>query len=370
MYQVIIKPHWEISRDGAVPLDTTVLLKLLLLVQKTGSIAQAAQAIGLSYRYAWGLLREAEKLFGSALINSERGRGTDLTPIAQTLIWADRRIVARLSPLLESLASELESELIKTTAKNSKAIRLDASHGFAVATLLKHINMAKVPIELRYRNSTDAIAALVRQECDLAGFHVPLGKFERATVAHYARWLNPQKHCLLHLAVRDIGLFVAPGNPKDIHDLHDLVRSDVHFVNRQSGSGTRMMLELMLAKLSISTNDINGFESAELTHAAVAAYIASGMGDVGIGVRTAGQHFGLEFIPLLRERYFFALPFALLDDPLIRQVIGLLLSPSFRADVDALAGYDATDTGKIQSLADAFDNVGKIAKRAVIPAKP
>jgi molybdate transport repressor ModE-like protein len=362
MYRVTINPHWEISRDTEASLDTSVLLRLLLFVQTTGSIAQAAQSVGLSYRYAWGLLRDAEKLFGNPLINSGRGRGTDLTPLAEKLIWADRRIAARLSPLLESLASELENELIKTVTEKPKTIHLDASHGFAVATLLKHINAAKVPIELRYRNSTDAVASLARQECELAGFHVPLGEFEHEAVACFTRWLDPQAHCLMHLAVRNLGLFVPAGNPKRIHNLHDLTRKDVHFVNRQAGSGTRMVLELMLEGASISPRDINGFESAELTHSAVAAFIASGMGDVGIGVHTAAHHFGLDFIPLLRERYFFAMPVAALEDPLVQQVISILQSSSFRTDVNNLAGYDATDTGKIQSLTEAFGVMKKTKK--------
>lgn len=362
MYQVAINPHWEISRDSAIPLDTAMLLRLLLSVQDTGSIAQAAQSARLSYRYAWGLLHDAEKLFGNALISSGRGRGTSLTPLAEKLIWADRRIAARLSPLLQSLASELESELMKTVVAKQKAIRLDASHGFAVATLLRYINSTKLPIELRYRNSSDAVVALARKECDLAGFHVPLGEFECPAMKQYMRWLDPQVHCLIHVALRDIGLFVAAGNPKRIRGLQDLARRDLHFVNRQVGSGTRMMLELMLAGASIDPKDINGFESAELTHAAVAAYIASGMGDVGIGVQTAAQHFGLDFIPLVNERYFFALPRALMDDPLIRQVIEILQSEPFRAEVDNLPGYHSSETGTILTLSEAFSCMKKRRK--------
>lgn len=253
--------------------------------------------------------------------------------------------------------------MIKTVGDKPNALHLDASHGFAVAALLRHLNAAKLPVELRYRNSSDAVAALARQECDLAGFHVPLGEFEAAAVAHYAHWLHPQAHCLIHLAVRNFGLLVAAGNPKRIRDLHDLTRSDVHFVNRQVGSGTRMMLELMLAGAAISPHDINGFESAELTHSAVAAFIASGMGDVGMGVQTAADHFGLDFVPLVRERYFFALPTASMEEPLVKQVIAILQSPAFRAEVDHLAGYDGTDTGKIESLTDAFGSAGIIKKR-------
>jgi molybdate transport repressor ModE-like protein len=354
MIKINIRPHWEISFDAGPALDTAALLGLLLAIQDSGSIAQAAKAVKLSYRYAWGLLREAERLFGAALLDTGRGRGTRLTPLAQKLVWADRRIAARLSPTLASLASELESELGKMAPDKLRMIRMDASHGFAVAALIEHLNQAKLPIELRYRNSTDAVAALSRNECDLAGFHVPTGQFERPAMAWYARWLDPAKHCLIHLAVRHQGLFVAPGNPKGIRGLADLMRADVRFVNRQVGSGTRMLLELMLNGAGLSGHGINGFNSAEFTHSAVAAYIASGMADVGIGVQTAAQRFGLDFIALARERYFFAMPIASVEEPLIRQLITILQSPAYQRVVNDLAGYDAADTGKFLSLEQAF----------------
>lgn len=354
MYSINISPTWEISQEESPRLAIPPLLALLSAIGESGSIAEAARKVGLSYRYAWGLLRDGEKLFGHPLMTTERGRGTRLTPLGEKLIWADQRIRARLTPTLESLASELENELNRMFAEKAAAIRLDASHGFAVAALLTHLGAARVPVNLRYRNSTDAVAALSRNECDLAGFHVPMGKFERPAFSHYARWLQPHTHRLVHLATRCQGLFVAPGNPKNIRSPEDLVRSDVRFVNRQAGSGTRMLFELMLADERIAAAQINGFENAEFTHSAVAAYIASGMADVGIGVQTAAHRFRLDFIPLVRERYFFAVPAALIEDPLMQQIIGILRSGSFRAVVDGLAGYDGTDTGNILSLEEAF----------------
>ena len=354
MFKVHIRPHWEISFNAEPPIDTAALLGLLVAVQDTGSIAQAAKTVKLSYRYAWGLLREAEALFGDSLLQTGRGRGTQLTPLAQKLVWADRRIAARLSPTLDSLASELETELGKMAAERLRVIRMDASHGFAVAALMVHLNSVEMPVELRYRNSTDAVAALSRRECDLAGFHVPTGQFEQAAVAWYTRWLDPDQHCLIHLAVRHQGLFVAPGNPLGISTLADLARSDVRFVNRQVGSGTRMLLELMLEDAGVSPHAIGGYNSAEFTHSAVAAYIASGMADVGIGVRTAAQRFKLDFIPLVRERYFFAVRSDALGDPLLKQLVGVLQLPEYHARVDELTGYDAADTGTIMSLKQAF----------------
>jgi molybdate transport repressor ModE-like protein len=357
MLKVHIRPHWEISFSADAPLDTAALLGLLLGIADSGSIAQAAKGVGLSYRYAWGLLREAERLFGQQLLDSGRGRGTTLTPLAQKLVWADRRIAARLSPTLDSLASELEAELGKVSARTLRAIRIDASHGFAVAALTGMLNRIELPIELRYRTSTDAVAALARRECDLAGFHIPSGRFEEPTVAWYLRWLDPEQHSLVHIAGREQGLFVLRGNPLGVQGLADLPRPGVRFVNRQIGSGTRMLLEMMLAAEGIAPERINGYNSAEFTHSAVAAYIASGMADVGIGVRTAAERFKLDFIPLVRERYFFAVRTDALDDPLMRQLVAVLHQDEYHRVVDALPGYDARRTGQIESVGQAFGNV-------------
>ncbi len=357
MFKVRINPHWEISRDDSQTLDTAVLLSLLRAIEENGSIARAAQTVGLSYRYAWGLLREAETLFGHSLMQTGRGRGTQLSPLAEKLIWADRRVSARLSPTLDSLASELETELSKALGNVPAKVRLDASHGFAVAAFLKLAEESGLPIDLRYRNSTDAVAALSRGESDLAGFHVPLGEFEPLSVERYGKWLDARSHRLIHLATRTQGLFVNPGNPLGIRGLDDLVRADVRFVNRQVGSGTRLLLELMLPRHGITAAMVNGYENTEFTHSAVAAFIASGMADVGFGVQTAAERFKLDFIPLARERYFFAVSAEALEQPKMRKVVEVVRSAEFRQSVQQLAGYEAADTGQILTLQQAFGSL-------------
>jgi molybdate transport repressor ModE-like protein len=349
-----LRPHWEVGRERERRVDTTGLLVLLAAVQDSGSLAQAARGLGWSYRHCWGLVKQAEALFGGPLIASGRGRGSVLTELAHKLLWADRRIAARLSPLLESLASEIEHELDRDRAPRRAVVRIDASHGFAVARLLEQIQAAQIPVELRYRNSLESVAALARGDCDLAGFHVPVGEFEPRALQRYLRWLRPDTHSLVHLAVRTQGLFVAAGNPKRIRGLPDLARADVRFVNRPEGSGTRLLTELLLERAGIATGAVHGYDDTELTHAAVAAYIASGMADVGIGVQTAAQRFGLQFVPLLRERYFFALPTASLALPHVRPVLALLASPGCRAAIASLAGYHAAETGRVQALDEAF----------------
>ncbi|MDP1687386.1 substrate-binding domain-containing protein [Hydrogenophaga sp.] len=354
MLRITLQPRWHLSQDDGPALDANTLLQLLAAVQASGSIAQAGRDIGLSYRHAWGLLQQAETLFGQPLLVRGRGRGSALTELGDKLIWADARIGARLQPLLESLASELEGELGRVQRRQRAVPRLHASHGFAVAALREQLAARQVPVELRYRNSLEAVAALAQGDCELAGFHVPLGEFEAAAAQRYLPWLKPDHHLLVHLAVRTQGLFCAPGNPLGIRGLADLARRGLRFVNRPEGSGTRVLTDLLLQRHGIATRQVAGFENTELTHAGVAAYVASGMADVGIGVQTAAHRFGLHFIPLLKERYFFALPPDAMDRAELRPVLTVLRSPAFRSRVAALQGYEAANTGQVTTVGEAF----------------
>ncbi len=354
MLRITLQPQWRIAQEDGPALDANTLLGLLAAVQGSGSISQAGRELGLSYRHAWGLLQQAEQLFGQPLLVRGRGRGSALTPLGEKLIWADARIGARLQPLLESLASELEGELGRVQRRQRAVPRLHASHGVAVAALREQLAARQVPVELRYRSSLEAVAALAQGDCELAGFHVPLGEFEAAAARRYLTWLKPDQHLLVQLAVRTQGLFVAAGNPLGLRGLADLARPGLRFVNRPEGSGTRVLTDLLLKREGIAPQAVAGYDNTELTHAAVAAYVASGMADVGIGVQTAAHRFGLHFIPLLKERYFFALPADALDRTELRPVLTVLRSPAFRARVAALKGYEAAHTGEVMGVAAAF----------------
>lgn len=354
MWRVAIDHQWRLARGEGEPLGLPPLLRLLARLQASGNISAAARDAGMSYRGAWGLLRDFERAFNASLVIKTRGRGTQLSPLAETLLWAEQRVAARLSPTLESLASELESELEALIAPTRVGIRINASHGFAVAALVEALSERQVPVELKYRNSTEAVAALARRECDFAGFHVAIGTNQAASVRPYLQWLDAKVHVLIHLAVRTQGLLVARGNPHQIDGLSDLARPELRFVNRQLGSGTRMLLDLLLAQHRVSPTAINGYANAEFTHAAVAAFIASGMADVGFGLETAARRFQLDFLPLLQERYFFACETSALHAQATRGVVELLRSEDMRKVIDALPGYDGAATGQVLSIVAAF----------------
>jgi len=346
MIRVEIRPDWIVRDAAGQPTALPALLGLLLAVSELGSISKAATARGMSYRHAWGLLQQFSAQFGVELVHKVRGQGTVLSPLAEKLMWADRRIHARLTPMLDSLASELQQELARVLVGDAQVLRLTASHGFAVAALVTQLNEHGVTVDINYRSSSDAVAALARGECDLAGFHLPVGELEGAAAAKYRAWLDPERHALLHLAYRMQGLFVAKGNPKGVTSLADLARQDLRFVNRQKGSGTRVLLELLLADRGVDPAVINRSGTAEFTHAAVAAYVASGMADVGFGVETAARRFDLDFIPVIRERYFLACDAGALDTPLLTSAQAAMASGAFREVLSALPGYDGALSGE------------------------
>ncbi|MGN0918005.1 MAG: substrate-binding domain-containing protein [Oxalobacter sp.] len=367
MYKVSIEPHWRISHDRKQPMDTAMLLKLLDAIQNAGTILQAAKEMKLSYRHAWGLLREAEAIFGTPLLEKNRGRGTTLTRFASTLLWAQKRISARLSAILESLSSELEIELAKSVYTYLQSLRLCASHGFAVSVLMENIIRQELSVNLRYQNSMESLASLAQGDCEIAGFHLPVMIEDENTLQPFLRYLSNDSHLLIHLANLEQGLLIAQGNPKRILSFRDLTKDNVRFVNRQSGSSTRQLFESMLAKNGIDSSKINGFETTEFTHAAVAAYIASNMADVGFGVETAARRFGLDFVPLVKERYFFAIPKDMLQNPTMREILAIMNSRQFSLEINQLGGYDATDTGHIYSVDDIIRVTPKKQKQPFYP---
>ena len=356
MKRVSIKPHWTIRFPEGKTLPPR-LLDLLAQVQTHGSLSAACQTSRTSYRHAWELIRQGEALFGAGLLQMERGRGSRLTPLGEKLVWADQRIAARLAPGLDSLSAELESEIESILRLEPVLLRIHASHGFAIETLFERLSTAGIPFERRYVSSLQAPAGLRDGACDMAGFHIPMGSQEATALAHYRRWLDPTRHVIIDLATRRQGLMVPPGNPLKIYEVDDLVRPDVRFINRQRNSGTRFLLEGLLTEAGIDSDRINGFEQGEFTHAAVAAYVASGMADVGFGLETASRRFKLDFNPLANERYFLMCDGSALEQPVFRRVVEMLIDPAFRATVDALPGYDARHAGRVQQLADAFPSL-------------
>lgn len=186
MKQVAIRPVWTIQDPDGPPLSPR-LIELLVQVHAQGSLLVAAKTLGLSYRHAWDVVRQGEQHFDAPLLHMARGKGSTLTELGERIVWADHRIVARLKPVLDSLASELAAELHRALSETAPLLRLQASHGFAIERLVQRLQHDGIRTELSYGTSSVAAAALHEGDCDIAGLHVAIGAMQDGVLAHYAR---------------------------------------------------------------------------------------------------------------------------------------------------------------------------------------
>ncbi len=369
MKHVSIRPVWTIQ-DSSGPLLPARLVELLVQVSECGSLLLAARTLGLSYRRAWDLVRQGEQVFGAPLLLMERGRGSTLTELGARIVWADKRIHARLKPTLETLSSELAEALRGALSETPSALRIHASHGFAIERLIERLADDGLEVGFQYASSSAAAAALREGDCDVAGLHLPLGPMEPVALAHYRPWLHGLDLTLVDIANRRQGLMVRPGNPKELYALTDLARPQVRFINRQPGSGTRLLLEGLLRSQGIAATQIAGFEQGEYTHAAVAAYVASGMADVGFGLEPPARHFKLDFVPIAAERYFLLCRDEVMQTAALQTVLAVLRDPGFQAMLAGLPGYDPAAAGRVTPLLQAYPALQTPAPSPAPPHSP
>ena len=209
-------------------------------------------------------------------------------------------------------------------------------------------------LDLQFRGSLDCLASLARSQCDLAGFHIPEHAISKSMLLRYRKWLKPRSEKLIEFVTRQQGLMVASGNPKQIYNLNDLAKQNVRFVNRQQGSGTRLLLDMLLDQAGIEQGQIQGMQHEEFTHAAVAATVASGKADAGMGIEAAARQFDLDFVPLAGERYFLIIHQQNLLQPAVKQLISAMQSSEFKNVIARLPGYDASRAGEITSIKKVF----------------
>jgi putative molybdopterin biosynthesis protein len=223
-----------------------------------------------------------------------------------------------------------------------QTIVFSGSHDLAMEhlshNLSKYINLLSLPV-----GSLDGLVALRQGLCQLAGSHLQDtdGEYNTPYVRHF---FPDHATSMFTLAYREQGLMLAPGNPKGIHELADLARPDVTFINRQSGSGTRLWLDRRLKELGILPDQISGYENTVRTHTECADLIQSGQVDAGIGLQAAARRLNLGFLPLFNERY----DLTLLQEQseTLTPLLEHLQSGNFRSEVAGMSGYDTTHTGE------------------------
>lgn len=321
---------------------------LLRAIGDSGSLAAAARDVRVSYRHAWGQMRRWEAALGQPLARLERGRGAELTAAGEALLRLQQQVGERVAPVLTELEAALRQDLDRAgNTPRRRLLVIHASHDLALARLRDALDPADAPdFDMHFHGSLENLVALSRGQCDIAGFHVA----EQVDVPEITRLLRPKVHAVIGVALREQGLMVARGNPREIQGLSDLTRRSVRLVNRQQGSGTRLTFDQLLDRAGIDTHRIDGYPTEEFTHLAVAATIAGGMADAGFGIRAAAVQYGLGFIPIVTERYLFACRNDRLQDPAIRKILALLRGNRFRAILAGLPGYDDAIAGKIMNV--------------------
>jgi molybdate transport repressor ModE-like protein len=335
---------WELSNDSPTPLDPR-LLPLLRAVAERGSLASAVADRGLSYRAAWGLLRAYRRELGEPLVVFERGRGASLASLGERMLGADTAARRQLARTFQRLSLDLAEA---SATKRAPVLRLTiaASHDLALAALREALGADKgLTLEVSFMGSLDALEQYAARRVDIAGFHIPTGTQHDKSRALFLRLLRDRSDRLIRFVDREQGLIVPRGNPERLKTLCDIADSQLRFVNRQRGSGTRLLIDSLLGDDEIDAARIVGYANEEFTHAAVAATVASGGADVGFGLRAAGAKYALAFVPQIRERYWLAVRAAALRSASTTRLIQTLQSPTFARIVKRLPGYHAIAAG-------------------------
>jgi molybdate-binding protein len=203
---------------------------------------------------------------------------------------------------------------------------------------------------VRFVGSLDSVVALCKGRCEVAGFHIPEGALGREVLRKYEPWLKPRTQRLVHFVRRSQGLIVAAGNPLGIKTLKDIATKNARYINRQRGSGTHLAFDRMLQDAEINRATINGYYTEEFTHLAVAAAIAGGVADAGIGIEAAARKLKMDFIPLFAEDYYLLAKRETVERPDLQDIIGVLRSDTFKRMAAGIPGYDASHAGEISSV--------------------
>lgn len=343
--------------------------------QRLPPVRQLAQQVGVNPNTVGRAYMEMER---AGILSSQQGRGTFVAAAPE-----DQRLAREREERLRTMASrallealslgysptQIEAAFSLQLARwreerqtppgapparaLTESIILAGSHDLALDILAGHFHRSHPQWQLSAMavGSLGGLIALQRGEAHAAGCHLLDDESGEYNIPYVKHLFPAQEIVLLTLLHRQQGLMVSPGNPKDIHDLKDLVRGDVRFINRQTGSGTRVLIDYKLRQQGIAPSSIKGYEREADTHLAVAAAIASGAADAGVGILAAAKATGLEFIPLHQERYELAIPARYYETPPIQALRDIVTDEEFKAVVEQLGGYDTSESGVVRRVA-------------------
>jgi len=246
----------------------------------------------------------------------------------------------------------VSAELIRPLESINNTIVAVGSHDNTLDVLTDQLRTRSKPVVLSssHVGSLGGLMAIKRGACHLAGAHLLDTEDGSYNVSYIRRYLPDISVKLVHLVMREQGLMVAPGNPKGLTGIEDLSRTDVAFINRQRGSGTRILLDYRLSEIGIDPRSIQGYDTEEYTHMTVAVAILSGTADTGLGIFAAANALKLDFIPVVTEQYDLVIPEIYFESDNIQSLLETIRSPEFVRWVGRLGGYGTERTGEVLPL--------------------
>ncbi|MBA3029807.1 MAG: molybdopterin biosynthesis protein [Desulfobacteraceae bacterium] len=258
--------------------------------------------------------------------------------------------IIRIPNHVEGLAenSPVAAELLRPVSSIENTIVCVGSHDNTLDVLADHIRIQydHITLSSSHVGSMGGLMALKKGVCHLAGAHLLDPENDSYNIFYIQKYLSDIPVVLVNLVFRDQGLILPKNNPKKIKGIEDLKRKDVQFINRQGGSGTRILLDYRLKQMGMVPDEIKGYENEEFTHMSVAVTVLSGAADAGLGIYAAAKALDLDFIPVVTEQYDLVIPEAFADLPPIRILLETAASASFKQRVAALGGYHTHLTGE------------------------
>jgi putative molybdopterin biosynthesis protein len=345
---VIGNPGYTVSAIMAFEQFTQPLIYRMLGLQpperpkiKVRAARKMASKLGLDEFVRVKLGRVKDTIVASSL---PRGAGA-----VTTLTQADGiiRIPSHVEGVLDG--EVVEAELLRDLQQIENTVVVVGSHDNTLDVLGNQMRVKDCRFGLASSNvgSLGGLIALRKGYCHTAGCHLLDTETGIYNISYVRRYLPDLRVKLVNLAYRQQGLMVSKGNPKGITGIGDLARDDIAFVNRQAGSGTRILLDYRLAELHISPENIQGYDQEEFTHMSVAVTVLSGGADTGLGIYAAAKALGLDFIPMVTEEYDLVIPEAFFGDEKIQLMLEVMGSRAFRDLVDKMGGYDTSKTGTV-----------------------
>ena len=265
-----------------------------------------------------------------------------------SLVRADGLLVVPSQLEGHHAGEEVTVRLLRGVGEIDRTIVVTGSHDLVLDLAASTLRDRDPRVTLASSNvgSLAGLTALRDGLCHVAGSHLLDPASGEYTLPYLEKLLPGRDLAVVRLVHREQGLIVASGNPTGTTGIEDVARRGLRYVNRQRGAGTRMLLDHELARHAIEPETVDGYRREEHTHLAVAAAVAAGRADCGLGVLAAARAFGLDFVPVAKEPYDLVLLKDSIENELLAPLLGLLESADFHDGVRGLGGYDTREMGR------------------------